>query len=58
MTLVKDKAEGEIIYDDDVALLRPGTGIPPRYIDQVVGRSLRSSLSSGSVLSWQDLEDA
>ena len=35
--------------------LRPGTGISPRFVAEVVGRRVRRSLASGQLLDWSDL---
>lgn len=56
VTLSRDKAAGEIIQAEDLVLLRPGTGIPPKQLQQVIGRRLKSALESGATLSWQDLD--
>jgi len=58
VTLIADKRAGEVILDEDLALLRPGTGIPPKQLNNVVGKHLKSSKSAGTVLEWQDLTDA
>jgi sialic acid synthase SpsE len=48
--LVVDKRAGERIGADDVRFLRPGTGIPPYRVDEVIGRRLVGSVSAGQVL--------
>lgn len=55
VTLSIDKQAGEAIQAADLVLLRPGTGIPPKQLQQVIGKRLNSSLKSGTALSWQDL---
>lgn len=55
VTLSNDKATGEAIQADDLVLLRPGTGIAPKYLNDVVGKQLKTSLKAGSILSWPDL---
>ena len=47
---------GSIVKSDMVKLLRPGTGIPPSQMEQVLGRKTRSPLSVGQLVSWSDLE--
>jgi N,N'-diacetyllegionaminate synthase len=37
---------------------RPATGIPPRELEAVVGRTSRTSLPAGTVLTWDLLEGA
>jgi N,N'-diacetyllegionaminate synthase len=55
VTLVKDKNSGEVIEEQDVVLLRPGTGIPPKYLQEIIGRQLISDLFVGTQLSRSDL---
>lgn len=46
---------GEVIGAGDVCLLRPGTGIPPKSLDQVVGRAALREIPAGTTLEWSDL---
>lgn len=56
-SVILDKAvsAGHVLSRDDLAIKRPGFGIPPKYIDQVIGRSVVSDLEKDSVLSWNNL---
>lgn len=54
-TLVRPKRAGEVLQSDDLALLRPGTGIPPAEAPQAVGRTLARDLPAGTTLDWTDL---
>ena len=55
LVLARPVAGGVRLTRDDLAVKRPGTGIPPRCFDEVVGRALRSPLEADSVLVWDDL---
>lgn len=55
VTLIADRREGEVIRSSDVALLRPGTGIPPGELDKVIGKRARRGLLAGTTLQWSDL---
>jgi N,N'-diacetyllegionaminate synthase len=46
---------GEFIKQDDIALLRPGTGIPPGEHMHVVGRKAGRDIPAGTTLQWSDL---
>jgi N,N'-diacetyllegionaminate synthase len=56
LTTVRDVAAGATLQMSDVALLRPGTGIPPRDRDRAVGKRARKALAAGTTLQWSDLE--
>jgi len=41
---------------DDLVFLRPGTGIAPSHVVEVIGRRVSRALPAGYVLRWEDLE--
>lgn len=43
---------GTKIKKSMLALIRPGTGIPPIYINDLVGITLKKDVKKGSLLSW------
>lgn len=47
----RDLVAGERIGDGDIAILRPGTGLPPDRRDMLVGRRARRPVLRGTVLS-------
>lgn len=46
---------GALVERADLAMKRPGTGIPPGEASRVVGRRTRRSLTADELLSWIDL---
>jgi N,N'-diacetyllegionaminate synthase len=46
---------GEILQAVDLVLLRPGTGLNPKELSNVVGRRVKADLAQGCVLSWDHL---
>ena len=55
VTVLRDIEAGTILQEDDVALLRPGTGIPPSELEQVTGRQTRQAMTAGTTLNGSDL---
>lgn len=55
VTLRRDIEAGATLQADDVALLRPGTGIPPAELDRVAGRQALKTMTAGTTLNWSDL---
>lgn len=47
---------GRPLKRDDLAVKRPGTGIPPKYFEQILGRSLERNVEADEVLNWDLLE--
>lgn len=48
-------AIGQVIHEEDVVALRPGTGIPPSARDSIVGRRARLDIPAGRLLSNDDV---
>ncbi|NOU48466.1 MAG: N-acetylneuraminate synthase [Bacteroidales bacterium] len=46
----------EKITSNDIILLRPGNGISPMKINEVIGMKAIHELDEGSILKWEDLE--
>ncbi|MBI1826416.1 MAG: N-acetylneuraminate synthase family protein [Planctomycetes bacterium] len=46
-------SRGEKITSDAITLKRPGTGIPPKDFQQVIGRTANRDIVSDAVLSWE-----
>lgn len=55
LVAARDIATGDELRRDDIAVKRPGTGIPVHEIERVVGRRARSSIVVDQVLTWADL---
>ncbi len=53
LVLTRDIEAGEIIKLEDLMAKRPGTGIPPKYIDIVVGRKVKEKLKEDTILTWE-----
>ena len=56
VTLVRDVAKGQNLTAEAVALMRPGTGIEPKHLQDIYGRVAARDLSSGETLEWSDLQ--
>jgi sialic acid synthase SpsE len=55
VVLERDVPAGHRLSASDLAVKRPGTGIPPKYVDLVVGRVVRAPVKQDAVLKWDDL---
>ncbi|MBX3658727.1 MAG: N-acetylneuraminate synthase family protein [Ramlibacter sp.] len=47
---------GTVIEASMLLCRRPATGIPPRQLEQVVGRRSRTAIAAGTVLQWDQFE--
>jgi sialic acid synthase SpsE len=50
-----DIARGARITRDMLTFKRPGTGIYPKFVKQVVGRTAREDIAEDTVLTWEML---
>lgn len=50
--VVKDMKAGEIFTPDNVRSIRPGYGLPPRYLDQILGKTAASAIKAGTPMNW------
>jgi pseudaminic acid synthase len=54
--IVQSVAAGEVLRPEHVRAIRPGLGLPPRSLPQVLGRRARRDLARGEPLQWEDIE--
>ena len=52
---VKDQPAGHVIEPGDIRRIRPGTGLAPKYFDEVVGKRLKGDVANGTPVSWDAL---
>ncbi len=50
--LVKDIKAGEILTNTNVRAIRPGLGLPTKYLDVVLGRKAKQDIKRGTGLRW------
>lgn len=49
---VRNLNAGDIISDGAVRSIRPGFGLPPKYIDMILGKTLRKDVTVGTPVAW------
>ena len=53
MTSARAIPRGTVIDRSMLTYKRPGTGISPRFLDQVVGRVARTDIADDTTLTWE-----
>lgn len=51
--VVNDMKKGEKFTEENVRSIRPGHGLPPKYLDVVIGRRPKQDLKQGTPLEWR-----
>jgi pseudaminic acid synthase len=51
----KDIAVGAVFTNDNLKIIRPGNGLAPKFIDDVIGKKAKVSIKAGTPLSWDIL---
>lgn len=55
LVLTRDVKSGDILSEGDLIMKRPGTGIPPKEIRNVIGRAVNQDLECDTILIWEAL---
>ncbi len=50
--VVEDVEKGEMFTPKNVRSIRPGYGLPPKHLDEVLGRRARKDIDRGTPLAW------
>jgi N-acetylneuraminate synthase len=50
--VVKDLQAGDVLTRDNVRAIRPGLGLPTKYIEQVLGKVVKHAVPRGTALGW------
>jgi len=52
----KDMKAGDILTTENVRAIRPGLGLPPKYLDSLLGLAVRKDVKAGTPLSFDVLK--
>ena len=50
--IARDVAAGELLTHSNIRCVRPGHGLPPKYVSHVIGRRAARATSAGTPVSW------
>lgn len=54
--VIADVAAGQLITRDNVRAIRPGLGLPTKYLDVIVGKRAARGIKRGTAFSWDLIE--
>jgi sialic acid synthase SpsE len=55
IVLTKKLSKGNVITRDIIDIKRPGTGISPKFLDKIIGKTLVNDVDDDIPLKWSDL---
>lgn len=50
--VAKDLKAGDLLTEESLRLVRPGLGLPPKFYELLLGKSVNKDVSAGTPLSW------
>lgn len=53
---VKDLKKGHVINYNDVRRIRPGNGLPPKYLEKIIGKTLIKNVTKGQGVQLNDFQ--
>ena len=51
--IVKDLGAGDVLTEENVRAIRPGLGLAPKYLEHVLGRTVKQDVKRGTALGWE-----
>ena len=51
--IVQDMKKGDILTIENLRAIRPGLGLPPKYYDTLLGKSVNRNMKSGTAVKWE-----
>ncbi|GGN93188.1 pseudaminic acid synthase [Saccharibacillus kuerlensis] len=49
----KDLKKGEVLTRENIRAIRPGMGLPTKYLDELLGRQVSQDVAKGTPLTWE-----
>ena len=50
--IVQDLQAGDVLTRENVRAIRPGLGLPTKYLEQVLGKTVKQDVLRGTALGW------
>ncbi|MEH6873423.1 MAG: pseudaminic acid synthase [Candidatus Competibacter sp.] len=54
--IVRDLKAGDVLTPDNLRIIRPGFGLPPKYYEVLLGKRVNRDLAMGTALQWNYLD--
>ena len=50
--VIKDMRAGELFTEKNVRSIRPGYGLPPKHLKNILGKKVKENIKRGTPLNW------
>jgi N-acetylneuraminate synthase len=54
--VVEDMKAGEVLSERNMRAIRPGSGLPPKFYNEVIGRRVNKDVKKGTPITWNLLQ--
>tara|TARA_B100000315_G_scaffold39475_1_gene34328 strand:- start:3 stop:1049 length:1047 start_codon:yes stop_codon:yes gene_type:complete len=54
--IAEDMKKGDVLNVDNLRIVRPGLGLPPKYFDILIGKKVNKDVKKGTGMSWEILD--
>lgn len=51
--IAEDLKVGDLLTKENIRVIRPGHGLAPKYLDVVIGKTIKKTVKKGTPLSWE-----
>ncbi|MBF0239534.1 MAG: hypothetical protein HQM12_17665 [SAR324 cluster bacterium] len=51
--VVQDMKKYDVFSQENLRAIRPGLGLPPKFIDQLIGKRVTKTVKRGTPLGWE-----
>ena len=54
--IAEDMKMGDVLNEQNLRIIRPGLGLPPKYFDILLGRKVNNNFKKGPPISWDIIQ--
>ncbi len=51
--VIKDMKAGEVFTEANIRSIRPGYGLPPKFLKEILGKQAKINIKEGTLLKWE-----
>jgi N-acetylneuraminate synthase len=55
--IAKDMKAGDVLTRENLRMVRPGSGLPPKYFDALLGKTVKKNIPRGTPVRWDIVND-